>query len=169
MKWVVFILLFTQVVKDWVSVSDAVARFSVDMPLEPVQSRDSIDSDVGMVYIKTFTCSEGDLIYMANLTTYPDDINFFNKEDSLSDYLIGAIRDQMISQLNGDLTYQYSREFDGIPGEVFQVTFGLDSSVVKMAVIPFFNHLLTLQHFCDYNTRQSKDIDRFFDSFHYMR
>lgn len=169
MKWILCILLFIPALQEWILVSDADASFSFQMPKAPDQSRDSIESEAGMVYVKTFSCSEGQIIYMVNLTTYPEGLNFFNKEDSLSEYLIEAIRDQMIAQLEGDLSYQYAREFDGIPGEVFQMTFGQDSSVVKMAVIPFFNHLLTLQYFCDYNSRQNKEVDKFFDSFRYQR
>ncbi|MBK9272627.1 MAG: hypothetical protein IPM48_13650 [Saprospiraceae bacterium] len=154
----------------WYLIRDEEAMFMMEMPGEPVIKSDSILSEIGTVKIRSFVSSEESQIYMVNLTTYPEELNFFEKQDSLTEYMVNTIKEQLLGQLHlGNLAFEYDREFDGIPGKFFQIFYDTDSSVVRTAVIPYYNQLLTLQYFCDYHSRLDKDADRFFNSFKHLR
>lgn len=169
MKVLALALICSLIGIQWFRLVHDQARFSLELPDTPEYHLDSVDSEFGSVKIQSYTSAIADKIYIANLTTYPKEIDLFDQTDSLSEYLISAIKDQMIYQLEeASLTHAYKLQCDGIPSEVFQITYGRDSSLLKMCVIPFYNHLLTLQYFCNFQDRNDREADRFFSSFKYL-
>ncbi len=156
--------------QSWYQIKDEDAMFAMEIPGEPDIKTDSIHSEIGTVQIRSFVSSDESEIYMVNLTSYPSELNFFEQEDSIGFFMANTIKEQLLSQLNnGSLAFEYERDFDGIPGRFFQIFYDTDSSVVRTAVIPYDNQLLTLQYFCDYKSRLNKDADRFFDSFKHLK
>ena len=173
MKILVVLLAFVYSVFEWYVHKDILAGYQFKLPSTPKISMDSLNTDLGIIYLESFMVSVGEgshsIIYLANHTQYPPEINFKDESDSSAYHICQTIEDQLTEQLQGELIYSSATKMGGIPSRIFLIRYGEDSSVLKMSVIPFKNHLVSLQYFSDYNQRLSDDAERFFNSFSLLR
>lgn len=158
---------------EWYVHKDPIAGYQIKLPSTPKISMDSLNTDLGIIYLESFMVSVGEgsksIIYLANHTQYPTEINFNDDSDSSAYHICQTIEDQLKEQLQGEMIYSSTTQIGGISSRVFLIRYGEDSSVLKMSVIPFKNHLVSLQYFSDYNQRLSEDAERFFNSFSLIR
>ena len=169
MKFFLFLLIGLWSSFEWYVIEDKAAHFTVAMPNKPLFKFDSAMTDIGQIKIKSYTYSQGEgahsQIFIVNHTEYPSEFNFDDAADSTGLYISQTIQDQILSQLQGTLMYSSETSFSNISAKLFLLRYGEDSSIVKMAVIPFRNHLVTLQYFSSYQDRLSQDADKYFKSF----
>ncbi|HQX43431.1 MAG: hypothetical protein KA251_07810 [Saprospiraceae bacterium] len=169
MKLLTLILCLAFSFFEWFILRDTNAGYQVKLPSTPKISKDSLETDLGLIYLDSYMVSEGEdnqsIIYLVNHTQYPSDIDFNDESDSSSFFICQTIEDQLTEQLHGEKVYSSASQMGGVPSRIFLIRYGEDSSVVKMAVIPFKNHLVSLQYFSNYHQRLSNDAERFFNSF----
>ncbi|NOT35745.1 MAG: hypothetical protein HOP11_00025 [Saprospiraceae bacterium] len=155
-------------ISDWVLVEDKRAGFSLAFPVQPNIKQDSLDAGIGLSYTKTMTASVGDgndaRIYLANFTAYPESMDL-NDKDSTGYYLCQTIIEQISGQLeNSEILYNQPTSINSVPTQIASIRYGVDSSIVRMALFMHKNKLMSLQYYSPAETGMSKDAEKFFYS-----
>lgn len=155
-------------VADWVLVEDKNAGFSLAFPVEPLIKQDSMDAGIGLTFTKTMSASVGEgnfaRIYLANFTAYPKDMDL-NDKDSTGYYLCQTIIEQISSQLDkSEILYNQATSINRIPAQIASIRYGIDSSILRMALFMHKNKLMSLQYYSPAETGMSKDAEKFFYS-----
>ena len=154
---------------EWQYYESVHGYFKVYLPESPTKNDQELDTDIGNIKIYSYSAvdkkkEKDEDIYVVTHTIYPEDF-ILTGADSTMEYICQTIKEGLLNQLqDSELIYSGKEKINGIESQIFLVKYESTNSI-KTALIPFENHLYSLQQISTMEGRLNSNADKFFTSF----
>ena len=154
----------------WVSYESPAFNFKIDFPKTPVYKIDTLETDVGNLFLNVaeLDCSEEDgysnLVYMINCTVYPDTLIHSDFTEIVESFFDNTINGA-VDNISGEILSQSVVNYSNYPGREVRIAGdeGLTVFITRMYLIKsqFFMMIILT----DTGKENNSNIAKFFDSF----
>jgi hypothetical protein len=151
----------------WVNFESKESGFKVLFPEAPKTSEDAVETEIGKLNIKFFTCdlyTKDSIVYMALVTSYPADKISSDKKEIVANVFRNAI-DGGVKNVSGTLLSEKELTFKQYPGREFKMSFQDGAAIISARAYLVKNTMYMLQAITVKDKENEPGIKRFLDSF----
>lgn len=158
----------------WFLYEDEKFRYKIEFPKEPSVLSKMVDSDIGnlkmniAMYDASQKGQDDNMIYMTNVTEYPDSLVNSEKTELLDGFFRGAI-DGAVANVNGKLLTEEIRNLSEFPGREITVDYAEGIAIIRMRLFLVHNWTYMIQTITLADKKDNKSILRFMDSFELIK
>lgn len=152
---------------DWYLYTSQKLNFSILFPFKPTVQIKKIQTDLGTIGQTTAFIRNQDssaIEYQVLVSEYTPELFDSPETDSLKQLIQSTLVEEMETYLKGQIIYENSAEFKGMPCYWFLIKYSKSKSL-KSCLIWDQTNLICIIHYSDYDQRLSIESDRFFNSF----
>jgi len=136
-------------------------RFTIEMPGEPKEQINKIDTALGPIDLHLFVFSpDPNIVYIASYADYPEDV--IKKSDS--EKMLNGARDGAVKNINGKLDREKKITIDKHPGRDISIVADQAMARVRMYLVDARLYQVILVS-TSKESVTSKDAEKFLDSF----
>ncbi|CAD5255117.1 MULTISPECIES: hypothetical protein [unclassified Imperialibacter] len=158
----------------WFLFEDKEFGFKIEFPEEPTATPQMIDSEIGqlkmnmVIYDASKKGNDDNLLYMTNVTEYPDSLINSDRTDILDKFFRGAI-DGAVNNVKGKLLTEEVKNLADYPGREITVDYGQGMAIIRMRLFLIHNRAYMLQTITETGKSNNESIRRFMDSFQLLK
>ncbi|WP_339812315.1 hypothetical protein [uncultured Imperialibacter sp.] len=158
----------------WFLFEDKEFGFKIEFPEEPTATPQMIDSEIGqlkmniVMYDASEKGNDDNLLYMTNVTEYPDSLINSDRTDILDKFFRGAI-DGAVNNVKGKLLTEEVKNLADYPGREITVDYGQGMAIIRMRLFLINNRAYMLQTITETGKSNNESIHRFMDSFELLK